>query len=153
LTTSPYNRVAVAVLLLAAAACYADVPRLHVVSGLGDMINAARMLDAMSHIRLVQSASTPDELSDLDEGRQSLELVNANPRLPAALPQFMTYRAPTLAPQDPGVPAFHALVHRPDCPFAAATAARPPPPTWHSHAPKHDPCRGVRCWRGPPAVA
>jgi hypothetical protein len=154
LTTSPYNRVAVAMLLLAAAACYADVPRLHVVSNLGSLINAARMLDAMSHIRLVQNAQTPEELGDLDDGRQSLELVNANPRLPAAVPHRLSYRPPTLAPQDGGMYGFAALVSRPESPFTTGVAARPPPGVrLHDSALTPEPCRGFPGYRGPPHTA
>jgi hypothetical protein len=97
------NRIVVAVLLLAGALCYADAPRLSAWARMGDTLNAARVLDVVSHIRLAAKAADSEahELrEDLEEGRRSLEIITASPQLLAAVPATLRYQPPKLGSDD-----------------------------------------------------
>lgn len=88
-------------LLLAAFACYVDVPRVHLLSRMGDTLNAVRVLDVASHIHLAARAVTDTNAAEeLEDGRRSMELVAATPSLLAALPGALRYTPPTLAPDE-----------------------------------------------------
>jgi len=154
---------AVITLLFASAACYADLPRLNVVMSLGDTLNAARLLDVVSHIRLVrqaQDATLDSEVAaeaaeDLSDGRRSLDLINHNPRLPMALPTQLRYVAPTLAAQDPGIPSGADVALLVQTPIGACVEARPPPDASRRSAacPGTDVIPGAHVQRGPPQQA
>jgi hypothetical protein len=95
----------VAALLAAALACYANVPRLHVVQSIGDTLNAVRVLDPMSHILLAaQAAQDNDDAQsardDLEDGRQSATVIGTTPLLIAAASPTLGYTPPLLAPDD-----------------------------------------------------
>ncbi len=97
--------IVVAALFAAALACYANVPRLHVVQSIGDTLNAVRVLDPMSHILLAQQAAQDDEAAasareDLRDGRQSATVIGATPILIAAASPTLAYTPPVLAPDD-----------------------------------------------------
>jgi hypothetical protein len=142
---------ALIMLLVASAACYVDLPRLHVVRSLGDTLNAARMLDVISHIRLARQTGV-EVATQFDEGRRSLDLINANPRLPVALPARLQYRVPRLAAQGSGEfpPGAYALLCKP--PVVSELSARPPPRYCVQAAgPAAEAVCGVQTNRGPPA--
>ncbi|MCC7508927.1 MAG: hypothetical protein IT464_06100 [Planctomycetes bacterium] len=100
-----HNRLAIAALLLGALAGYCDLPRLHVVAAIGDTVNAVRVLDIASHIRLASEAMRDTHAANvlrekLDDGRGSADIINFSPSLVAALPPLNFYVPPTLAPDD-----------------------------------------------------
>ncbi len=100
-----HNRLAVAALLLGALAAYCDVPRLHVFARIGDTLNAVRVLDVASHIRLASAAMLDTQSAEtlrekLNEGRGSADVINFSPSLVAAVPPLSFYVPPTLAPDD-----------------------------------------------------
>ncbi|MBK8205826.1 MAG: hypothetical protein IPK87_03410 [Planctomycetes bacterium] len=100
-----HNRLAVAALLLGALAGYCDLPRLHVFAAIGDTVNAIRVLDVASHIRMATDAMHDTHAADmlrekLDDGRGSADIINFSPSLVAALPPLSFYVPPTLAPDD-----------------------------------------------------
>lgn len=96
----------IAALFAAALACYANVPRLHVVQSIGDTLNAVRVLDPMSHILLAAHAARDTKEAqaareDLTDGRQSVAVIGSTPLLIAATSPTLAYTQPTLAPDDP----------------------------------------------------
>ncbi|MBX3458463.1 MAG: hypothetical protein KF696_00705 [Planctomycetes bacterium] len=91
--------------MLGALAAYCDVPRLGVINRVGDTLNAVRVLDVATHLRLAQEALKQGEIAAqarerLDEGRRSLDLINFAPSIVAAVPPISSYIPPALAPDD-----------------------------------------------------
>lgn len=100
-----HNRLAVCALLLGALAAYADIPRIGVVNRIGDTLNAVRMLDVSTHLRMAREALGEGQVAEqvrekLDEGSRSLKVINFAPSLVAAVPPLSFYTPPTLAPDD-----------------------------------------------------
>lgn len=96
-----HNRFVVGAMLLAALACYCDVPRMHLLGRMGDTLNVVRVLDVASHIQFAaRAALDADTAEDLEDGRRSMELVASTPVLIAALPAIPSYFPPLLAPDD-----------------------------------------------------
>jgi hypothetical protein len=101
------------VLLIGALACYCNLPRLHIVSAMGETVNAVRVLDPISHIRLAARAALDDDQAqtareDLNDGRDSLKLIAFTPALIAAIAATTSWIPPTLAPDD-STPGFDCL--------------------------------------------
>ena len=121
-------------LLLAALSVYVDAPRLHLATSLGDTLNALRVLDPMQHTfmqlrldamaQLADSESAKADLAEqLNDGRESLDLLAHTSLLQAILPAPIVLQAPALLMQD-HVPAF-AAVH--SLPGRVLTLDLPPP--------------------------
>lgn len=91
-----HRRFVVATLLIAALGVHVDLPRLHLSTSLGDTLNAIRVSDPVSHIllsRLVDNLPDGAELGEqLEEGRESLELLTHTPHIDAILPPGLMRR-------------------------------------------------------------
>ncbi len=152
-----HNPLVVAALLLAALACYADVPRMRLAASLGDTLHAARALDTMSRIRLAAAVEQPGGGSptlqqQLDDSRRSLALVASTPQMVAAAAPALQYHPPTLAPDTPrdgdvagfSVPALPGAVLWLDLPPPRSSAYASPTPL------SRDVVASLPCARGPP---
>lgn len=131
------KHVITASLLLAALSVYVDAPRLHLATSIGDTLNALRVLDPMQHtfmqLRLDALTSAADSelveqaaqsLADqLQDGRESLDLMAHTNLLQAVLPTPFALQAPALLLQDhaPAFTAEHSL------PGRVLTLDLPPP--------------------------
>ena len=97
------KRLTIGALLLAAFASYVDLPRLNVVTHLGDTLNAIRVMDPVQHTRMQQVL---DQLllkgegiqlsSDLQDGNESLDLLSDSILLNAFVPPMFQLNAPVL---------------------------------------------------------
>jgi hypothetical protein len=94
------RRLTVATLLLAAVATHADLPRLNLALNLGDTLNAIRVMDPVQHIRMqlrldTLAAHERGQLeTDLQDGRESLELLADTASIHGVLPRLFRARAP-----------------------------------------------------------
>ncbi|MCB9894428.1 MAG: hypothetical protein H6839_08260 [Planctomycetes bacterium] len=93
----------VATLLIAALASYADLPRLHLASSLGDTLSYARVLDPVNCARMLQQVANlgeraSDVRTDLDDGQRSLALINDVSLIQAIVP--IRFEVPGLVQPD-----------------------------------------------------
>lgn len=93
-----YRKSVITTLLLAALASHANLPRLQLLGGLGDTLNAVRVMDPLQHVRMAQRllglAEARELQRDLDDGQQSLELIGDTPLLQAVVPAAFRVSAP-----------------------------------------------------------
>lgn len=93
-----YRKSVIATLLLAALASYANLPRLQLLGGLGDTLNAVRVMDPLQHTRMAQRllglAEASELQHDLDDGQHSLELIGDTPLLQMVAPAAFRLCAP-----------------------------------------------------------
>ncbi|MCA8914649.1 MAG: hypothetical protein KDB90_04485 [Planctomycetes bacterium] len=100
------KRMVVATLLIAALASYADLPRLHLLTSLGDTLSYARVLDPVQCARMLQQVadfgdSANDVRTDLDDGQRSLALINDVSLIQAVVPTLFEVPTCKLADDTP----------------------------------------------------
>ena len=132
------KRLVAVTLLLAALASYADLPRLHLATSMGDVLNVARVLDPVQCARIQQElASLGDGASelaaDLNDGQQSLALVQNAPLIQAVIPSRLQLPTFKLADSDDR-PTFSMNDFLPLTALGGSVLALDlPPPSFHSH--------------------
>lgn len=92
----------VGTLLFAALAAHIDLPRLRLNTSMGDTLNAIRVSDFVSHIKLSRLASRLANdaalQTQLEEGRESLELIAHTPVVLAIVPPNVIPNLDSIAP-------------------------------------------------------